>query len=342
MVSRTREGSLELLGERLAGALDAIVLKALRKEPEERYPTAAALADDLRRYLAGSRVSAARDAFRYRAVRAVRRHRAAAAVAALMVVAITATALIVRHSAGPDASATRAPAMQPRPSVAVVAFRNLSARPADEWLRPRWPRCSRPSSSGTASSASIPADVVARAARELGEPGAPRPMRRTSGSGRGRRRLSGGWARSRCRPHAVSFAAASTCRVHRAGQAPIAVAGIGRRGAALHARGGAGRELRGHLGLKESSPEATGAARAAYPRTLDATRLYAEGLERLRVLDAVAARERLEQATRASQETRSSRRRSARHGPRSATTAARPKRRKRHSTRPPASTGRTG
>ena len=37
------------LRRRLRGALDAVVLTALRREPECRYPTAAALADDLRR-----------------------------------------------------------------------------------------------------------------------------------------------------------------------------------------------------------------------------------------------------------------------------------------------------
>jgi len=38
----------------LSRVLDAICLKCLEKEPERRYPTAAALADDLERYLAGT------------------------------------------------------------------------------------------------------------------------------------------------------------------------------------------------------------------------------------------------------------------------------------------------
>ena len=37
----------------LHGDLDAIVLKALKKNPEERYETAAALADDIERHLNG-------------------------------------------------------------------------------------------------------------------------------------------------------------------------------------------------------------------------------------------------------------------------------------------------
>jgi serine/threonine-protein kinase len=62
-------------GKALAGDLDAIVLKAIRKEPDERYPSVDALADDLRRYLSGHAVRARRGSPWYRARRLVRRHR---------------------------------------------------------------------------------------------------------------------------------------------------------------------------------------------------------------------------------------------------------------------------
>jgi len=69
--------------------LAAIVLKALRKTPAERYPTVDALADDLRRYLSGWPVSARKGTALYRTGRFVRRHRLslllAAGVAALLV-----------------------------------------------------------------------------------------------------------------------------------------------------------------------------------------------------------------------------------------------------------------
>ena len=61
---------------RLAGDLDAIVAKALRKEPEARYPTANALAVDLRRHLDGLPVEARKGAAGYRARKFVARHRA--------------------------------------------------------------------------------------------------------------------------------------------------------------------------------------------------------------------------------------------------------------------------
>ncbi len=69
--------------------LAAIVLKALRKPPAERYPTVDALADDLRRYLSGWPVTARKGTALYRTGRFVRRHRLslllAAGVAALLV-----------------------------------------------------------------------------------------------------------------------------------------------------------------------------------------------------------------------------------------------------------------
>jgi serine/threonine-protein kinase len=73
----------------LRGDLDNIVDKALRKDPAQRYPTAAALADDLHRYLANEPVVARPDSLGYRAAKFVRRHRfAVGAVSTTVVVLI--------------------------------------------------------------------------------------------------------------------------------------------------------------------------------------------------------------------------------------------------------------
>ncbi|MBC7793595.1 MAG: protein kinase, partial [Clostridia bacterium] len=53
----TRGTTLEILRRELAGDLDTIVLRALRKEPEWRYQTAEQLRDDITRYLDGLPVS---------------------------------------------------------------------------------------------------------------------------------------------------------------------------------------------------------------------------------------------------------------------------------------------
>ena len=62
--------------------LDNIVLMALRKEPERRYESVAAFADDLKRYLAGRPVVARKDTLGYRTARFMARHKAGTAAAA--------------------------------------------------------------------------------------------------------------------------------------------------------------------------------------------------------------------------------------------------------------------
>ncbi len=68
----------------LRGDLDNIILTALRKEPERRYPSVARLADDLRRHLDGLPVTARRDTLRYRGGKFLRRNRVGAGAAALL------------------------------------------------------------------------------------------------------------------------------------------------------------------------------------------------------------------------------------------------------------------
>ena len=70
----------------LRGDLDAILLKALRKRPAERYASAARFAEDLQNHLAGEAVSARRGSRSYRLVSTLRRHRWAFIAASAIVV----------------------------------------------------------------------------------------------------------------------------------------------------------------------------------------------------------------------------------------------------------------
>lgn len=78
----------ERRARRLRGDLDTIVLKALRKEPERRYPAAAQLAEDLRRHQAGLTVHARPDTTAYRVRKFVGRHRVAVSAAVVVVFAL--------------------------------------------------------------------------------------------------------------------------------------------------------------------------------------------------------------------------------------------------------------
>ena len=85
-----RGSSPEKLRRLLAGDLDTIVAKALKKERAERYPSVTALADDLRHYLKNEPIGARPDTLYYRAAKFVRRNRTVVALAAVAVMAIVA------------------------------------------------------------------------------------------------------------------------------------------------------------------------------------------------------------------------------------------------------------
>ncbi|MDA8018324.1 MAG: serine/threonine-protein kinase [Thermoanaerobaculia bacterium] len=76
------------LQRQLAGDLDHIVRKALRKEPGERYASVERLSADIERHLEGLPVEARRGGWRYRAARFLRRNRVAVVAAASVVLAL--------------------------------------------------------------------------------------------------------------------------------------------------------------------------------------------------------------------------------------------------------------
>jgi tetratricopeptide (TPR) repeat protein len=75
---------------RLDADLEAILLKALRKEPQERYLSTEQLSSDLRAYLDGLPVAARRGTLRYRAGKFIRRRRFSVAAAALLAASLIA------------------------------------------------------------------------------------------------------------------------------------------------------------------------------------------------------------------------------------------------------------
>jgi serine/threonine-protein kinase len=80
----------------LSGDLDAIVLRALRRDPRERYRSVEAFAEDLGAHLGGLPVKARRGTLSYRASRFLRRH--AGAVATAVAVLAGSAAGIVWHT----------------------------------------------------------------------------------------------------------------------------------------------------------------------------------------------------------------------------------------------------
>ena len=72
----------------LRGELDAILAKALRREPGQRYATADALAEDIERYLSGGSVLAQPDSLHYRLTKSIKRHRVGYAAGSAVLLAV--------------------------------------------------------------------------------------------------------------------------------------------------------------------------------------------------------------------------------------------------------------
>lgn len=104
-----RSTTPDRLARALAGDLDTIVAKALKRPVAERYPTVAELADDLRRHLRNLPVRARPDSLGYRARKLVARHRVEVGAAGLVVAALlAATAISWRQARASAAERDRA------------------------------------------------------------------------------------------------------------------------------------------------------------------------------------------------------------------------------------------
>jgi serine/threonine protein kinase/TolA-binding protein len=94
-VALARGLSPERLRRRLVGDLDAIVMRALRKEPQHRYTSVERLVADIRHYLENEPVQARQGNWVYYTQRFVRRHTTAVAASAGFLIFVIAVAIVM-------------------------------------------------------------------------------------------------------------------------------------------------------------------------------------------------------------------------------------------------------
>ncbi|MCP3962360.1 MAG: serine/threonine protein kinase [bacterium] len=90
----SRTSDTRRISRRLAGDLDSIVLKALRKDRRNRYSSVEQFSEDIRRHLAGLPVIAREGTFVYRAGKYLRRNRRWLATASFLLLVVLASAMM--------------------------------------------------------------------------------------------------------------------------------------------------------------------------------------------------------------------------------------------------------
>jgi tetratricopeptide (TPR) repeat protein len=298
LVSKNRGLEPKLLRRRLQGDIDTIVLKALRKEPQNRYASAAEFANDIERHLTGKPVAARKQTPSYRGGRFLRRHKESLETAAILLIlmaglSIWAVRRILRPVAGQGASHALTSS---RSSLAILGFKNLSGRPDTAWVSTALSEMLATELGAGEKLRIVSEETVARTKIDLVLPDTESlaadtlaHLRKNLGSDfvvLGSYLDLGNPSEDQVR---LDLRLQDALR----GETVAAVSenGSERELPAIISR--AARRLRQQLGVADISQfDATG-IRASEPSNPEVMRLYAEGLAKLRAFDALAARELL-------------------------------------------------
>ena len=273
----------------ISPALESIIVKAIDKDPERRYQSARELRIDLERLGTGAVPLAARRTSSRKWV---------AGLGALLLLALTAGIYKARPGLipHPHSSARETlPRISPRRSVAVLGFRNLSGRLDDAWLSTALAEMLTTELAAGEQLRTIPGENVARMKKDLSLPEADG---------------FSGDTLARIRKHLGSDLVVLGTFLESGNQIRLdfrlqdAVAGEtlasfsenGQQSELLDLVSRTGANLRRKLDIGEVTPEQSSSVRASLPTNPEAARLYVQGLEKLRVFEALAARDLLQQA----------------------------------------------
>jgi len=293
-VSRTREGDPKKLRDRLQGDLDAIVMTALRKEPQRRYATVYEFSEDIRRHLEHLPVKARPSALGYRGARFIRRHREMAA-AVVMFVLLVAVALGWYATARGRGGSYRLAPVKGRRSIAVLGFKNLSGKTEEAWLSTALSEMLTTELTAGEKLRTIPGENVARMKLDLSLPDSDSLAKDTLS--KVYRNLGsdlvvlGSYLRM-----------GDTLRVDVQlqdairGETVTTLSETGSESQLLDLVNRAGEQLREKCGVSEATKSEVAAVTSSMIADPATARLYSEALSRMRLFDFIGAKELLEQA----------------------------------------------
>ncbi len=304
LVAKRRGMELNELRRRLQGDLDTIVMKAVRKKPEDRYASAQEFSDDIARHLGGQRVVARRPPLSYHGSRFLWKHKESVGTAIILMILASAFSIWkAPHLWTRDADRRTANVpSRSRRSVAVLGFKNLSDRPDTAWISTALSEMLTTELGAGEELRTIPGEAVARMKTDLAlseiDSLSPESLERV------RRNLnsdyvvlgsyldlggdSGGQIRLDLRMQDLAK-----------GETISAVSEVSSEPQLLDLVSRSGRQLREKLGVADVRALQSTGIRASVPSNPDAMRFYAEGLAEQRAFDALAARDALTRAVQA-------------------------------------------
>ncbi len=285
------------VNRRVPAGLDAAIRKAMDRRPEMRYQSARELRIDFER-LAGAAAAATLPETR----RSGKFLAAAMAALGLILAAGIAIGLYTARRRGASrerAEATRTAQPSRRRSVAVLGFKNLSGHAEAAWLSTALSEMLTTELAEGERLRTVSGENVARMKTDLAladaDSYAPETLRRI-------RTISGSDAVVLGSYVVVPSRAGRQIRVDLQIQDTGSGATVfrdsvsGTEEALLRVVAQAGSLLRSSLGVPDLSGDSAKRVQASLPSSPDAARLYAQGIEKLRVYDAVDARDALEKA----------------------------------------------
>ena len=269
-------------------ALDDIILKALARDRTRRYQSAEWLAADLQRPSSSSSTATTVSL----ATPKKRRNWFAAVVIASVAVLAAGGYLLLHHKQASSGSGANR-----RRSVAVLGFKNLSANPDKAWLSTALSEMLTTELNQGGQLLTIPGESVAQMKMNLALPEADsfskdtlKRIRQNLGS---EDVVLGSYLPLENGLLRVDLRLQDTV----AGETLATVSEKGSESEIDSMVTKAGAELRAKLGVSALSDAQSASVRASLPSNPEAARLYSEGLRKLRLFDALAARNSLEKAT---------------------------------------------
>jgi tetratricopeptide (TPR) repeat protein len=302
VVSASREGQPEKLRRRLSGDLDNIVLMALQKEPQRRYLSVEELSNDIQRHLRHEPVKARRSTLAYRSSKFVQRHKTEVIAVGMTIIVLLAAAGYTAWEQRRATERARAELISQRSggrrSVAVIGFKNLSARNDTGWLSTAFSEMLTTELAAGGKLRTIPGESVAQTKISLSLAEVESLSKQTLD--RVYKNLGcdfvvlGSYLDTGDSNHSIRL----DVRVQDAalGETVASLAETGSESALPDLITRTGADLRRQLGISEISPAENARVEQSLPSNPEAVRLYAESLAKLRIFDALGARDGLQKA----------------------------------------------